>query len=124
MCGRIAEHLKPGGRFVGTIPNPEYDRHQPHDERYGGTMDWPHDMVDGDAYAFTLHFADPPMTLQNYYWSRPAMTRALESSGIHNVTFRPWLPTSEGIQHLGAHFWKSWISNPGLTVVSGVRSAM
>lgn len=61
MSERIAAHLAPDGRFIGSIPNSDYDPRRPLDTRYSVTYDLPDDPVDGQEFVGMLHHVDPPV---------------------------------------------------------------
>ncbi|MGO4649921.1 class I SAM-dependent methyltransferase [Nocardia sp. 2YAB30] len=120
MCENIARQLRPGGRFVGTISNSDYDPDRPMDSRYGITYDWARRIKDGDKYFCLLHLRSI-MRLENYYWSRDTYTAMLEKAGLRDIEFHPWLPNKTGIQELGQEFWQPWIDNPMNVVITGQK---
>lgn len=123
ICGRVFACVRPGGRFVGSVPDSRYDRRRLHDTRYGVTYEWLHDMADGDRFAFRFHHIDPPLTLECYYWQLEVYERALLDAGFGGVEFRPWLPSAEGIDAFGQEFWAPWIANPMISVFSCAKPA-
>ncbi|WP_067480531.1 class I SAM-dependent methyltransferase [Nocardia amamiensis] len=120
MCADIAARLRPGGRFVGSLPMSTYDWRRPLAARYGVTFDYSHDMSDGENFTFTLHFS-PPLTLVNCYWRNETYQAALEDAGLVNVRMTPWQPSAEAINRFGLDFWKPWLANPTHMVISAVQ---
>lgn len=123
MCERVFAGVRPGGRFVGSVPDSRYDIRRRHDTRYGVTYEWRPDMADGDRFAFRFHHSEPPLTLECYYWRLDVYEQALVAAGFRDVEFHPWMPSAEGIDALGHDFWAPWIANPMITVVSAVKPA-
>jgi SAM-dependent methyltransferase len=124
MCERVIAHLRPGGRFVGSVPDSTYDRHRLHDARYGVTYEWLSDMDDGDRFTFRFHHLDPPLSLECYYWRNETYQRALEDAGFREVRFRPWQPSRAGIESLGEEFWAPWTANPMISVFSCTKPGL
>ncbi|WP_328522682.1 class I SAM-dependent DNA methyltransferase [Kribbella sp. NBC_00359] len=121
MCERIATHLRPGGRFVGELPNSHFDRHRPYDTRYGITVDWPRQMHDGETYTFRLHSNGRAIPIECRYWTLETYQAALEEAGLREVRIQPWLPTPLAVEKFGPKFWEAWTTNPFCVVVSAVK---
>jgi len=114
-CRQIARHLRPGGKFVGNIPNSDYD---PRDAppQYGLRYDIP-SREDGKGMSLTIQLV-PPVTIQMYWWSMGAYRQALTEAGMVDVGFYPWRPTQAAIEELGSEFWDPWLANPQCQVVT------
>lgn len=124
LCHTVWSHLRPGGRFVGVLPNPDYDRSRPPDNRYGLTYDWAHDLHDGDDFAVNLHHVEPPAVLTWRYWRDETYRAALAAAGLRQIEIRPWRPSPEALERLGEHFWRPWLDNPLSVAVRCSRPAL
>jgi len=123
MCAKALAQLRPGGRFVGSVPDSRYDRHRAYDTRYGVTYHWPHDMHDGDGFTLHFHLMDPPLSLDCFYWRNETYQVALEEAGFRHVRWHPWLPDRAGVDTFGQEFWAPWTANPMTAVLSCVKPA-
>jgi toxoflavin synthase len=128
MCETITRHLRPGGRFAGTLPNSDYDfdPHRVLDARYGATFPPLADfrggrsLADGDVLPMVLHLSTP-LRIEQRFWTFASYREALQDSGLHDIDFVSWLPSQEGIQRFGAQYWQPWIDNPIAVVVTGQK---
>lgn len=121
MCQTVARHLKPGGRFVGTVPN---SKHNPatFDRRYGVFLNWTGPMKDGDEYSFTLYISDPPVHLRCHYWQVETYMTELERAGLSDPKLVDWRVSQEGMTKYGPEFWNGWTSNPVSVFITAQRA--
>ena len=124
LCRTVWSHLRPGGRFVGVLPNPDYDRRRPPDTRYGLTYDWAHDLRDGDDFAVNLHHVDPPIVLTCSYWRSETYSQVMAAAGLCRIEIRPWQPSTEALQRFGEQFWRPWLDNPLSAALRCARPAL
>jgi len=120
MCQTVARALKPGGRFVGTVPNSKYDASK-FERKYGMKVEWPKPMHDGEEYAFSLYVMDPPLQLRCHFWHNETYAAALESAGLSNPRIVTWQISEEGRTKLGSEFWNEWLANPLFTFITAER---
>lgn len=128
MCRVVAAHIKRGGRFYFTVPNPDYDFYKNPiviDDQYGATFSLPDEVMksgqqpwDGLAYTFVLQFGEP-VSLSHRYWTKESYRDALEEAGIRWIGFTPWTPSPDGAEKFGEGFWRHWIENPLCVVGKG-----
>lgn len=126
LCDTITRHLRPGGRFAGTLPNSGYDwdPRRALDARYGATFpplaefSSEPELRNGDILPLVLHLSTP-LAIDQRHWTFGTYREALEDSGLREVTIVPWLPSREGIDRFGAEYWKPWTANPLASVVTG-----
>jgi SAM-dependent methyltransferase len=119
LCGTVARHLRPGGRFAGTLPNPAHDP-RVFDTRYRVTYGWGPEVADGDPFTFRLHLSRT-IEIESVYWRQQTYWQALAAAGLRNIAFRPWLPTEDAVARHGAAFWAPWLSSPLCLVVTADR---
>jgi SAM-dependent methyltransferase len=120
MCESIARHLEPGGRFVGTLPSSDHDPGRGLGSQYGVSLSRTRETEEGQAYAVTFH-AGEGFSVEDYFWRRETYEAALRRAGLRGVSFRPWLPDSEGIAQLGEEYWAPWVENPFAVVAVAVK---
>ncbi|MFG2525139.1 class I SAM-dependent methyltransferase [Streptomyces sp. NPDC048527] len=129
MCQTIARHLRPGGRFAGVLPNPDYDYLRPLDRNYVASFGCPEGLTlgepvprDGAAFRFTLDLTTP-LSIVQYYWSAKSYREALEGAGLRDVRLVPSAASEKGIEKFGEVYWKTWDNNPMYVVVLATRPA-
>jgi toxoflavin synthase len=117
---RIAEQLKPGGRFLAAIPNSRFDASRPYDDRYNVWITWPNDRKDGAQ--LTVHIkVGQGLQFQGYFWTFETYKLSLESAGFHAVQFHPFRPSDEAIRDFPDGFWRPMIDNPLNVVISATK---
>lgn len=121
MCTRIADNVRPGGKIVATIPNPDYDPAHPLDARYGVTMDMDESVADGGLYAFTLHLNGQSIAIAAHLWTIRTIEEVLVRTGFGAVAAQPCLPSTTAIHATGEEFWQPWIANPPSTILAATR---
>lgn len=122
FCHVIAENLGHHGRLVATIATPDFESDATYARQYGVSIDMPQAKVDGATWTFTLHLSDP-ITIEVYYWTRPAYEAALREAGFEEIAFSTTVPTEEGIREMGAEYWQTWSTNPAITVLSATKAS-
>jgi toxoflavin synthase len=114
MGRSVTRHLKPGGRLVAVINNPEqspagYEKIR----KYGYTKStrWP--LAEGSAITHTM-FPDggSPFTFDNYYLGFPTHHRAFHAAGLRDVSWHLPRLSAEGEDALGAAFWDDFLADP------------
>jgi toxoflavin synthase len=127
MARTIAVHLVPGGRFAGTLPNPDHRPAPPTDPRYGVVFGppaaSPSPPPDGYPFPTTLRTPSGTVTITQRRWSAAAVREELEAAGLTDVRLTPWEPDEEGVRTHGSGFWENWRSNPMAVVVSARKPA-
>lgn len=126
MCTEIADHLKPGCRFVTYQLNPDFSREPGYYDSYGLLMNVkPADeaLVDGDPMSFRVRMGDvvsDSMSLQ--YYSTAALTEALEHAGFSQIRiskpeFFPGIDDTYGQEH-----WQKYIDSPHCILIEATKS--
>lgn len=118
LCGTVARHLRPGGRFTGALPNPGHDPRR-FDTRYQVTYGWGPAPADGEPFSFRLHLPRA-VEIEAVYWRLETYWRALAAAGLGEIEFRTWLPTAAALARDGADFWQPWLGSPLCLVVTAV----
>lgn len=126
MARVIAAHLKPGGRFVTYQLSPEFSPEPGYYEPYGLRLNMPATaeggLRDGQSFTFNALLGDtwsPPLTV--HYWSRAALTSALERAGLADVRWtRPSVNPNVG-ERDGQ--WKRYLDAPHCLVLAASKPA-
>ncbi|MBL7495793.1 class I SAM-dependent methyltransferase [Frankia sp. CNm7] len=122
MCARMVANLRPGGRFVTLVPNPELDPAGPGHLKYGFSLDWPSAAADGDEVVLNIP-TDPPMALKLRYWSRRTYTEVLATGGFSEIEWCPLECAPDAEDLYGPGFFDDYLANPHAMIVRAVRPA-
>lgn len=126
MARVIAAHLKPGGRFITYQLSPDFSHEPGYYETYGLRLNLPEGsekgLPDGQSFSFNALIGDawsPPLTVQ--YWSRAALTGALEKAGLTDIQWtRPSLSPNAGERD---GYWNKYIDIPHCLVLTANKPA-
>lgn len=113
MCGRIAGHLRGGGRFVTLNENPD----QPA-EQYAGytqygfnkTVELP--RVDGSPITYWLVSDRSMIRFQAHYYGRGTYEKALADAGFEEVSWHPLRLADGAEREMGPEYWREYMENP------------
>lgn len=108
----IARYLKPGGKFVGVIPN-EYMPWLLDDEEYFGfSYKRIEPVKDGHVCKLTLHAKEQPVSFNAYILAHSVFETGAKSAGLVDVTLTgpTLLPEFEGTEDEA--YWNSFFAHP------------
>ncbi|MEZ4435100.1 MAG: methyltransferase domain-containing protein [bacterium] len=116
VCDRIAAHIRPGGRFVSAILNPDLDRSKLAYDQYGFTGR----VEKGDTVdEVILELQMPPyMALHANCWSRAQYEQAMKAAGLTDIEWIPFHVSQAGIDKSGKEHWDYYLANPHATIVT------
>lgn len=117
----IAKYLKPGGRFVGVIPNVRSAQLED-DERYFDFSIRRIEAVEGgNLCRLTLHAKEQPVSFNAYILEHSFFEKGAKSAGLVNVTLAnpTVLPEFEGTED-EAH-WNDFLAQPLFTVMTATK---
>lgn len=120
VCARIASHLKPGGRFVSAVLNPDLDHGKLAYGQYGFTGE----VVRGkvvDEVVLTMHMP-PFMSLRANCWSRGQYEDAMRQAGLVDIEWVPFQVSQAGVDKSGRAHWDYYLANPHATLVAARRA--
>ncbi len=109
MYRSIAQHLKPGSRFVTINDNPDYSGTTDSMRKYGFTREatatvdgtpiiWQFFLDDGTSFGITV-----------YYLSHPIHEWAFGAAGLRNLRSHPPRVAPNGLAEYGPHFWDDFL---------------
>ncbi|WP_102794338.1 class I SAM-dependent methyltransferase [Bowmanella denitrificans] len=82
MCQVVADHLKPGGRFIGINSNPDYSGELLSMRPYGFTRD-PAPTEEGMPFSYRFFLpGDQMVAITNYHLSRQTHEQAFKQAGL------------------------------------------
>ncbi|GKS59639.1 hypothetical protein YTPLAS18_31660 [Nitrospira sp.] len=122
MCRGIARRLKPGGRFVTVMNNPDLVNFRRRDYRkYGCSLTVGDPIVDGTPILWTIHLDDSSFDIENYYLPLDAYESALGEAGFRDVRTHA--------MELGPHpdgtddreVWMDWLAEPPAILLDCVK---
>ena len=122
MCRGIARRLKPGGRFVTVMNNPDIVSFRHRDYRkYGCSLRMAHPVSDGTPIIWTIHLEDSSFDIENYYLPLAAYESALRQAGFRDIKAHAMelAPRPDGIDDRG--FWEDWLAEPPAILLDCVK---
>lgn len=118
MCRSIADHLKPGGRFVTVNNNPEYTGTTDSMRQYGFQR---HTSARSAGAPITWEFFldDGTFAITNYYLSTEAHEQALTDFGMTDIAWHAPEVSAEGVAESGAEFWAPLLQHRPVICLEG-----
>jgi SAM-dependent methyltransferase len=113
MCARIANQLKPGGRFICINENPG----QPVDDyagytQYGFNKSVQEPRREGSVITYSMVSGRKIICFDAYYYSRATYESALHAAGFNKISWRPLELAPEGVAECGEEYWQEYLGNP------------
>lgn len=118
MCAGLARNLKPGGRFVGVVMNPQPPPADDTYRSYGLHMRQPDASTDGAAVHFRVEMGGaltPEFTA--YRFRRPTLEAALTAAGFSDIAWPGVRVSAQGLQQHGAEYWAPYLAHPHAVVL-------
>ncbi|MCJ1418640.1 hypothetical protein MMC32_004988 [Xylographa parallela] len=126
MWRNIASNLKPGGRFVGIIPNLEADfsYEKPFDDpKYGVTTRAIEKVTHGYKVRVTAHTA-AGVEFENYILNGDHVyERSAATAGMCQVKWKAVSPLPQDIERMEKGFWDDFVARPFSAVCTAVRES-
>ena len=121
MCRGLARQLRPGGRFVTFMTNPDLYAFDDVDYRkYGFTIGLEDKVHEGATILWTINLNDESIDIENYYLPKQAYTSALENAGFRDVVFHSLSlsPDATG----AAAYWAKILKDPPAIMIEAIRA--
>jgi SAM-dependent methyltransferase len=123
MCRGLSSRLRPGGRLVTLIINPDLAAYRPFPDysKYGFEVELADPVSEGSPVRLTFLLDDDRLDIENYYLPVDAYTSALRDAGFRDVAVH--LPELSPSPEPGddAPFWAELIEHPIAIVIDGVK---
>lgn len=121
MCRGLERQLKPGGRLVTLIVNPEVYSFENVDYRkYGMSVRLEDSVREGASIIWTTYLNDGSIDIENYYLPNETYSSALQGAGFRDVAFHaPSLsPAAAG----GRVYWSYLLDNPPVIMIDAIQT--
>lgn len=122
MCRGVARRLKPGGRFVTVMNNPDLVSFRRRDYRkYGCSLSVGHPVTEGTPIIWTIYLDDSSFDIENYYLPLAAYESALRQAGFGDVNVHAMelAPHPDGVDDRA--FWADWFAEPPAILLDCVK---
>jgi toxoflavin synthase len=111
MCRNVAARLRPGGRFVNVLPNPDVPVIT--DARYQLTATMAKPGEEGSIRTLTYHpEGTEPVSFDQFYWSRATYASAVKNAGFRTASWIEFVVPPAAIDRFGADFWRHYAAAP------------
>ncbi|KAI3393074.1 hypothetical protein diail_4745 [Diaporthe ilicicola] len=117
----ITRYLKPGGRFVGLIPNYCAPWLEDDVEYFDFSYKKIDQVKDGYACKLTLHAKEQPVSFNAYMLEHSVFKSAAKSAGLVDITFAgpTVVPEFEGTEDEA--YWNGFLNRPIFTLFSATK---
>jgi SAM-dependent methyltransferase len=112
MCENITRNLKPGGKFIGILPNMKLDLREPLDPRYGLTVRAIKEVRDGWRCRLTA-FTEPLVEFEMYHLREHIFMNCFEKAGMKDFKMMPLVIPKEGREE---GYWDVYEDRPHLCI--------
>jgi toxoflavin synthase len=123
MCEKLAENLRPGGRLLTLVPNPELDPDKARFGKYGFSVDWPRDATDGDPITLKVNTAGTTVSVPLRYWSAKTYEQALTAAGFADIRWHRLSASPSASDKYGEGFFDDYLTNPHAVLVEAFMPA-
>lgn len=117
MLDTVAANLKRNGRLVSVVPNPEFVNGRRDTLQYGYFLE--EIGRSSSCVKSRMTFAgEVPFSIEFTQWDRQTYEEALAQAGFRDMLWTSFTVTEEGVQKLGADYWKAALENPKSIILS------
>jgi ubiquinone/menaquinone biosynthesis C-methylase UbiE len=121
MCGVIAKHLKPGGRFVTINNNPDCKYPEMSMRKYGFER-IQKGFNDGDEVIYQLYLPDEShVDLTNYHLSKQMHERCFKAAGLTNINWYNMEISEEGASLFEETHWQDLLKCEPVIGISCIK---
>lgn len=124
MCRGLARRVRPGGRCVTLITNPDLYTWQdspPDYRKYGFEARLPPAGVEGAAVTFTFPLGDASLEIENYYLPASAYADGLRSAGFRDVAFHGVELEPDPRAGDEGDYWEDFLRQPVAVMIDAIR---
>lgn len=121
MWQNIHDSLRPGGRFVGIVPNVEMSMAEPLLDHYGSDVVPVERVEEGWKCRLTAH-TEPPVVFEIYHLDKKVYEGCAEKAGMRDMKWiRPVLPDDE---RRGTSYWDKFMERAPFLVCTDRKSVV
>jgi hypothetical protein len=121
MARAIYHNLKPNGKLVAVINNPNVtEKHLAAPERYGICMRIERPIYEGAMIAITfpcIQNHGQALRILNYHWSKETYERVLKKVGFQKIQWHAVNVSEEGVKEYSQSYWQEYLFTPHITVL-------
>lgn len=125
MCQAIADNLKPGGRFITYILNPDVARKPGYYQPMGLNIHIDENTPprDGEALPFSVILGDMTMPeVTAYRWEKETVNQALSKAGFTDVQWIAPTLSPEGEAQYDKAYFESYLKQPHAVLLTCVKA--
>ncbi|RMI31245.1 class I SAM-dependent methyltransferase [Nocardia stercoris] len=125
MCRGVACRLRPGGRFVTVITNPDLYSFSPCPDyrKYGFRITLADQVYEGAPILWTIELSDSELEIENYYLPIVAYQSAYAEAGFDDFTVHPLeLEPAPRTGRDDSGYWADFLDRPAATLLTGVKT--
>ncbi len=124
MCQGLASRLRPGGRVVTLLTNPEVYFFQPRPDyrKYGFEMKLADHVFEGAPILWTIHLDDSSLDIENYYFPISAYESAFRDAGFRDFTVHQLELAPDAQAGIDSRYWADFLKYPIGILVDCVKS--
>ena len=117
MFAGIYKNLKPGGRLVALVRNPDLTNQDLRMyEKYGVRMTADGELQDGTVVTVTVDTPDASLELRTRQWTQATFENVMAETKFHRVASQAIEVSPQGIREYGESFWEDYQANPRIAV--------
>jgi len=124
FCRGLARGVKPGGRMVTLLTNPDLYTWQecpPNYRKYGFEARLPEFPYEGAAVLLTLLLEGESIAIENYYLPHEAYASALSEAGFREITFHNVTLAPDPKAGDEGDYWDHFLQYPLMIMIDGIR---
>ncbi|MFC0842462.1 class I SAM-dependent methyltransferase [Streptomyces noboritoensis] len=118
VCQGLAASLRPGGRLVTAVLNPDYSDDPAWYTHYGFSLTSNGHREEGAPVVLSVVENSLVFEVTARYHSRQAMDSALSQAGFTDITWTAPHASPAGIQQHGQEFWANYLTCPHTVIVT------
>ena len=124
MCQSLACWLRPGGRFVTIVNNPDVYSFKPIPDygKYGLEMTLADHAYEGAPIRWTIHLDDSDLEIENYYLPVDAYESAFQDAGFRDFKVHPIELGPDPQAGDDSGYWADFLKNPIAILIDCVKA--
>ncbi|MEW2581610.1 class I SAM-dependent methyltransferase [Streptomyces syringium] len=122
MCQSLATALRPGGRLVTAVINPDFSNDPQWYRAYGFSLTTAGQHAEGDPVVLSVAQAELIFEVTAYHGNRPTVESALWKAGFTEISWTRLQVSQEGVEGYGRAFWDNYLARPHALIVVAQRA--
>ncbi|POS79231.1 hypothetical protein DHEL01_v202389 [Diaporthe helianthi] len=117
----IAKYLKPGGRFVGVIPNVGSAELEDDEIYFDFSIRRIEAVEGGNLCRLTMHAKEQPVSFNAYILEHSIFEKGAKSAGLVNITLANPTLVPEFVGNEDEAYWNGYLARPLFTVMTATK---